>query len=115
MTAREVRRLAIALPEAEEDRHWGKTSFRVRDRIFATLEPDRKLAMLKLSRSEQDVLVQAQPNTFKITAWAHEGWTVVELPRVDPWLFEELLRGAWRRLAPRSAIERWEAGRRLSG
>jgi hypothetical protein len=115
LTAREVRRLALALPEAEEHRHWGKSSFRVRGRIFATLEPQGKLAVLRLSRGEQDVLGQAQPGVFKTTPLAHQGWTGIELQRVDPWLFEELMIGAWRRLAPRRAIARWEAVRRVQG
>ncbi len=112
MTAREVRRLALALPEAEERPHWGKPSFRVRGRIFARLEPRNQRAVLKLSLEEQDVLGQAQPTVFKLTSWGHQGWTSVLLQRVDPWLFEELLVGAWRRLAPRRAVSRWEADRR---
>ncbi len=110
-----MRRLALALPEAEEHSHWGKPSFRVRGRIFATLQPQSKRAVLKLSLDEQDVLGQAQPRVFKLTGWGHQGWTSVELQRVDPWLFEELLVGAWRRLAPRRAIARWDADRRVSG
>lgn len=112
LTAREVRRLALLLPEAEEHPHWGRPSFRVRGRIFATLHPERKRAVLKLSLDEQDVLGQAQPKIFKLTPWGHQGWTSVELQRVDPWLFEELLIGAWRRLAPKRVVARWEAHRR---
>jgi hypothetical protein len=115
LTAREVRRLALALPEAEEHRHFGKASFRVRGRIFATLEPEGTLVLLKLAPDEQNVLGRAQPAVFRHALGAQEGWTGIELRCVDPWLFEELLIGAWRRLAPRRAIARWEANRRVSG
>ena len=113
LTAREVRRLALALPEAEEHSEDGEPSFRVRGRVFATLHPEERLVVLKLSKHEQKVLGQVQPDVFKLTAWGHEGWTSIELRRVDPWLFEELLTGAWRRLASRRAIALWEAARRL--
>jgi hypothetical protein len=115
LTAREVRRLALALPEAEEHRHFGKASFRVRGRVFAKLEPEGMLVLLKLSPDEQHVLGRAQPGVFRHTLGAQEGWTGIALQCVDPWVFEELLIGAWRRLAPRRAIARWEADRRISG
>lgn len=112
LTAREVRRLALALPEAEEHPRWGRPSFLVWGRIFATLQPQRKRAVLKLALDEQKLLGHAQPQIFKLAPWGGRGWTSVELARVDPWLFEELLVGAWRRLAPKHAIARWEAKRR---
>lgn len=111
-TAAEVRRLALSLPGAQERPHWGRPSFRGGGRIFATLQPEKGRAVLKLSLDEQDVLGQAQPKVFRVTSWGHQGWTSVELRRVDPWLFEELLVGAWRRLAPKRAIARWDADRR---
>jgi hypothetical protein len=110
-----VRRLALALPATEERGEDGNPSFHVRGRVFARLHSQEKLAVLKLSAHEQKVLGHVQPQVFRRTAWGHQGWTSIELRRVDPWLFEELLVGAWRRLAPRRAIARWDATRRLSG
>jgi hypothetical protein len=115
LTAREVRRLALALPETEERRLWGKASFGVSGQIFATVEPEGKVAVLKLSPDEQDVLGRAQPSVFKTTPLSNQVWTGIELRLVDPWLFEELLIGAWRRLASRRAVARWTAIRSMSG
>jgi hypothetical protein len=112
LTGREVRRLALALPETEERSRSGRPSFRVGGRVFATLYPRRKRAVLKLSLHEQHVLRRTQPAVFRLAPWAHRGWTGIELRRVDPWLFEELLVGAWRRLAPRHATFRFDARRR---
>src|SRR5258708_40046914 len=39
ITIQEVRRLALALPEAVEQEHWGNPSFRISGKIFATV-PD---------------------------------------------------------------------------
>ena len=79
--------------------------------MFATLQPGRKRAVLKLSPDEKAVLGQVQPKVFRHTVWGDQGWTSIELQRVDPWVFEELLVGAWRRLASRRAIARWNADR----
>jgi SH3-like domain-containing protein len=79
--------------------------------MLATLQPRRKRAVLKLSPDEQAVLGQVQPKVFRRTLGGEHGWTSIELQGVDPWLFEELLVGAWRRLASRRAIARWRADR----
>ena len=39
ITAGAARKMALRLPEAEERGHWGRPSFRVRNKIFATLWP----------------------------------------------------------------------------
>ncbi|WP_437655600.1 MmcQ/YjbR family DNA-binding protein [Sorangium sp. So ce1182] len=105
----DLRRLALSLPEAEVQDHFGKPSFRVRGKIFATHWVAEEAAVLKLSLEEQDSLTQAQPDVFSVTPWGHQGWTRVELRRVDPALLEELLVGAWRRVAPKRTVAQWEA------
>ncbi len=106
----DVRALALSLPEAQEVDHFGKPSFRVRGKIFATLWVKEERAVLKLSLEEQDSLSQAQPTIFAVTPWGHQGWTSVELARVDAALFKELLLGAWRRVAPKRVVALHDAG-----
>ncbi|HEY0094043.1 MAG TPA: MmcQ/YjbR family DNA-binding protein [Archangium sp.] len=111
MTLEQVRKLALSLPEAEEQAHFDKPSFRVRGKIFATLHVPDKRAVLKLSLEEQDAFVRMQPDVFAVTPWGHQGWTSVELARVDRALFEKLLVEAWRRIAPKRVVAAWEAAR----
>jgi hypothetical protein len=42
------RKLALAFDETEEKPHWEKASFRVKKKIFATLDEKKHLAVLKL-------------------------------------------------------------------
>ncbi|WP_437755720.1 MmcQ/YjbR family DNA-binding protein [Sorangium sp. So ce1389] len=107
----DFRRLALSLPEAEVQDHFGKPSFRVRGKIFATHWVEEEAAVLKLSLEEQDSLARAQPDVFSVTPWGHQGWTRVELRRVDPALLDELLVGAWRRVAPKRTVAQWDASR----
>jgi YjbR len=60
MTANDVRRIALSLPEAEERETWGEATFRVRDRIFVMLGPDGRRAGVKASVDDQAALVEAQ-------------------------------------------------------
>ena len=46
VTGDEVRRIALALPEAVEQDHHGRPSFRVGGKIFATLWDDRHLNVM---------------------------------------------------------------------
>jgi predicted DNA-binding protein (MmcQ/YjbR family) len=40
ITADELRRVVLSLPEAEERETWGHPTFRVRDKMFAALSDD---------------------------------------------------------------------------
>jgi len=109
MTSEAFGEFAASLPEAEVREHWGKPSYRVRNRIFATLEPDEGRCVIKASLGEQEMLVQSDPETFTIGNWGHQGWTHVRLDRANPDQLEELLVSAWARLAPKRALKAYEA------
>jgi hypothetical protein len=98
-----VRELALALPEVEEHDHWGRPSFRVRGKIFATLWPDEQRAMLKLPPTEQTALVMLDPATFSAVpgTWGERGSTFVQLHAVDRAVFQAALKTAWRGVAPK--------------
>ena len=101
MDADEFRAIALALPEAVEQPHFDRPSFRVRKRIFATLRPAEARAVLKLSRLAQEALVASDPQTFAVTPWAHQGWTSVNLERVEAAELRELIAEAWAEVAPK--------------
>lgn len=62
VTIKTARNLALELPEAEEKPHFQLRSFRIRDKIFATLwEADRKM-MVKLSLTDQSLFCSLERN-----------------------------------------------------
>jgi hypothetical protein len=101
-----VRQLALALPEAEAHEHWGRPSFRVKGKIFATLWPEQQRAMLTLPTAEQAALTMLDPATFSAVpgTWGQRGSTYVELQTVETADFHEALKAAWRRVAPKRLI-----------
>ena len=85
MTADQFRRLALSLPEATESAHMGHPDFRVKGKIFATLDyPEPGWGMVKLTPEQQAELVQAEPDVFEpcAGAWGARGCTNVRLRAV---------------------------------
>jgi predicted DNA-binding protein (MmcQ/YjbR family) len=56
------RKLALSFPEATEELHFEKTSFRVKKKIFATYDDIKKRACIKLSEIDQDVFFICRQN-----------------------------------------------------
>ena len=115
MNADAVRRLALALPEAEEKSHFGKADFRVRNHIFCTL-PDADTAVVKLTREQQEMLASTEPAIFAPApgGWGRQGWTKVMLAAADELTLKSALLTAWRNVAPvslRKAFDVFGSGR----
>ena len=86
------RKLALSFPEATEEPHFEKTSFRVKKKIFATYDDINKTACIKLSEINQDVFASADriiiyPVDNK---WGKQGWTIIEMKKVRKELFDAL-------------------------
>jgi hypothetical protein len=110
ITGEEVRRLALSLPGVREQETWGHPTFRVRDKIFATLSDDGTEAGLRTSKAEQAALVASDPATFAVAAYVgRHGWVSVQLAGVDPGELHELLVEAWRRTAPKRLVTAYDA------
>ena len=107
--AARFRRIALGFPLAEEQDHRGHPSFRVRDKIFATLWPEENRAVLKLAMDDQQDLVATHPAAFSLNAWSKQGWTNVHLDHVSEKECRELLQAAWKLVAPKKAIRDHDA------
>jgi hypothetical protein len=110
ITADEFRRVVLSLPETEERETWGHPTFRIRDKMFATLSDDGRQATVKATRQEQAALVAAAPETFDIPAYVgRHGWVGVRLATADPVELAELLIEAWRQTAPQRLVKAYDS------
>ena len=110
ITADEFRQVVRSLPETGERETWGHPTFRVRDKMFATLSDDGREATVKATRQEQAALVAASPETFGVPAYVgRHGWVGVRLATVDPVELRELLVEAWRQTASRRLVTVYDA------
>lgn len=109
LTTEKVRELALSLPETEERDHFGRPAFRVRHKIFATIWPPEKKAMVKLSLVDQSVFCDLDQSVFYPVpgGWGRKGSTFVELNKVNGKIFKEALLSAWRQAAPRTLVRKY--------
>jgi hypothetical protein len=100
----EARSLALSLPEAGEQDHHGRPSFRVGGRIFATLWSDERLNVM-LDEGGILTAVEAAPEACEPVWWGRRLAAVgVALPRVEADRLRELLEDAWEGKAPKRLL-----------
>jgi hypothetical protein len=93
--------LALALPEAVEQAHWGNPSFRIRGRIFATV-PDEGHLNVMLDPFDVEPVVRDDPGSCEELLWGRRVAGVrVALKKAAPTMVEALLQASWRRKAPK--------------
>jgi predicted DNA-binding protein (MmcQ/YjbR family) len=97
-----LRKLALSFPETTEEPHFEKTSFRVKKKIFATYDKSNNRACLKLSEIDQDVFSKLDLTTIYPVdnKWGKQGWTNIELNKVNEDLFIDALTTAYCGVAP---------------
>jgi hypothetical protein len=94
-----VRELALQLPEATEQDHHGRPSFRVGP-IFATVWDERHLNVM-LDHDGIMTAVQSHPDACSERFWGKRLAAVqVDLDAAEDALVEELLADAWEHKAP---------------
>jgi predicted DNA-binding protein (MmcQ/YjbR family) len=107
VTISTFRELALSFPEATEESHFEKTSFRVKKKIFATYDELNKRACIKLSEIDQDIFSLADKTIiFPVdNKWGKQGWTFIEMKKVRKELFIAALTVAYCEVAPKKLSE----------
>ncbi|HSV02170.1 MAG TPA: MmcQ/YjbR family DNA-binding protein [Phenylobacterium sp.] len=104
LTADDIRRCALALPEAYEEPHFHMASFRVAKRIFCTLHDPEPRIMLKLDPEDQANLADGEAIVAVPGSWGRKGSTFVWYRELDPERLPGLMRVAWARVAPKRLL-----------
>lgn len=115
MTIDELRAFCLDLPETHEKLTWGDAeregdvTFRVRDRIYVT-GVDGGSATIRTSMEQQAELIDAFPGAFSSARYVGRfGWVSANLDAADPELLRGVIRGAWRRTAPKAVVAEHDA------
>ena len=103
ITVEQARKAALSLPETEEKPHFHLTSFRVKNKIFATIHADKNYVMVKLSLIDQSVFCSYNKDViFPVPGgWGRKGATFIHLKKVKLSMFMDALTTAWKTTAPR--------------
>jgi predicted DNA-binding protein (MmcQ/YjbR family) len=107
VTLETLRKLALSFPETTEEPHFEKISFRVKKKIFATYDDNKKIASIKLSEIDQNVFTSAD-NTIIFPVdnkWGKQGWTQIEMGKVHNDLFVDALTTSYCEVAPKKLAD----------
>jgi hypothetical protein len=104
MTPNGFRRIALALEGASEGSHMNHPDFRVKGRIFATLQTGDR-GMVVLTPEQQSRFVDGHPDAFapESGAWGLQGCTRVHLKSADSETVGEAMTLAWQNVRARAS------------
>jgi hypothetical protein len=100
VTFEDVRKIALALENAEEGSSYGTPAFKTGGKLFARLREDGESLVVGTTFAEREEMMAADLETYYITDhYLNYPWVLVRLSRVHPDALRDLL-GRASRLAP---------------
>lgn len=104
VTAAYVRELALSFGNTEEQPHFERTSFRVKKKIFATMDENKDVVCVTLSPVDQsafcaydETVMYPVPN-----AWGKKGWTNINLKKVKKAMLKDAMTTAYNHVLSKS-------------
>ena len=103
------REMVMMLPEVSEAMHFDKPSFRIKNKIFATIHVAEKKVMVRLSLADQFVFSSMDKESIYPVpgGWGRRGATFVKLDTVKKEIVKELLQISWSVVATKTLQKRY--------
>jgi hypothetical protein len=106
ITVAQIRKLALAFPEAVESSHFDVADFRVRKKIFATIHPGGKTGvLLHIDPDQRAALAEAEPDTYQLRGTA----LMIVFAKISAAAYKQLLEQAWRGTAPKKLVAAYDS------
>lgn len=110
VTAEEARLISLSMPEAEEQDHWGKPSFRVRNKIFAVIQEDGISMAVKTTSDTRTVYTTMDPDVYSVPAsFSNLNYMIVRMDLISSAEFRDILIQAWRCVSPKRLLAAYDA------
>lgn len=111
MTLNEVRDYALSLPEAAEKPHFKLSSFRVHNKIFATVPPEETNLRIFVDEQRRESAIAMYPEFCEKLWWGKNVVGLdVTLADADADEVKDLLLTAWKLKAPKKLLDSYNAG-----
>ena len=105
-----VKTIALSFEQAEQHPHFENIAFKVKKKIFATLNEKENRACLKFNEIDQSVfmsfdkeIIYPVPNK-----WGKQGWTLINLAKVNEEMFRDAITTAYCTVAPAKLAEKYQ-------
>jgi hypothetical protein len=114
MTWDEVVAIAKALPGVEEGLSYGTPGLKVRGKFLTRLrQEDDSLVFLEVGFDERELLLEADPQTFHLTAhYQPHPAILARLSHLDAATVRRFLERRWRKAAPKGLVKDFDGRRR---
>jgi hypothetical protein len=113
VTFEQVRLIARNLPGVEDSTSYGTPALKVRGKLLARLHQSGDCLVLRADLLGREILLQSDPRVFFITDHYRDyPWILVRFASVDPGALPELIERAWRMVAPKSLLSKYDTDRR---
>ena len=113
MTPDEMREIVMSFPGAEESMSYGQPAFKVNGKFFTRLRrDDQSVVLTSISFDEREMLMEAEPKTFHITAHYKDYPSVLaRIETLHPGSFRNFLERKWREIAPKKWVKDYDAAK----
>jgi hypothetical protein len=103
---------ARTLPGIEDSTSYGTPALKVRGKLMARLHQSGECLVLRSNLLDREILIQSDPHVFFITDHYRDyPWVLVRFSAVDPRALPDLLERAWRLVAPKALVTKYDSGR----
>jgi hypothetical protein len=110
-TEKDVRKIALSLPETTEKPSYNTPGFRVKDKLFLRIrgEAEGGLVVFDSDLGEKDALLRSDPKKF-FTTPHYDGYptVLVNLKAVGVKELRELITDSWRCKAPKRVLDKYD-------
>ncbi len=80
--------------------HFERASFRLKKKIYATMDEKKQILTVKFNEIDQSIFVAIDKEMiYRVpNKWGLQGWTIIDLKKVNMELLKEALEKAWQTL-----------------
>ena len=104
-----AREFALSFEEAVEQPHFERTSFRVKKKLFATMDEQLKHVVVKFTLEQQSLFGLHNPAAIYPVpgGWGKQGYTILALRQVRKEVFKDALTISYCHVAPKKLAEKY--------
>lgn len=105
----DVGTFALSFDYTDEHPHFEIVSFRVKKKVFLTLNKKENRVCIKLNLIDQDVFCKVNKGTIYPVpnTWGKHGWTLIDLKTVKKIIFKDAVTCAYCNVAPAKIAEKY--------
>ena len=110
VTFEQVRLAAQAFPGVEDSTSYGTPALKVRGKLLARLHQSGGCLVLRADLLDREILMQSDSQVFYVTDHYRDyAWVLVRLSAVDAGALPDLIERAWRLVAPKTLIAKYDS------